>query len=91
MNDAHPLIKVAAGGGEQIVAWTFERPNGGAALGPLSATSTKSGAWNPSAPCDQWNPLVARLEVPATGAPVAVTDEDLTLPPDPREPPQAGK
>lgn len=87
MNTAHPLIKVAAGGGEQIVAWTFERPNGGRSFG------TTLGHFHEVWRGESFRRLItnaivwaARLEVPAAGTPVAVTAEDLTLPPDPREP-----
>jgi hypothetical protein len=87
LNQAYPLIKVAAGGGEQIVAWAFERPDGGRSFG------TTLGHFHEVWRTESFRRLVtngvlwsAKVEIPASGAPVALTEEDLTLPPDPREP-----
>jgi type 1 glutamine amidotransferase len=88
MNTAQPLIKVAAGGGEQIVAWTFERPDGGRSFG------TTLGHFHEVWRGESFRRLIvnailwaAKLEVPAAGAPVALGEEALALPPDPREKP----
>jgi type 1 glutamine amidotransferase len=86
MNTTQPLIKVAAGGGEQIVAWTFERPDGGRSFG------TTLGHFHEVWRGESFRRLIvnailwaAKLEVPEAGAPVALSEEALALPPDPRE------
>ena len=80
--------KVAAGGGEQIVAWTFERPDGGRSFG--TTLSHFHEVWRGES---FWRLIVnailqaAKLEVPEARAPVALGEEALALPPDPREKP----
>lgn len=85
---ATPLLTVAVDGKDQTVAWGYERPasNGGRSF------ATTLGHFHDSFRLEAFRRLVAsgilwaaRVEVPAGGAPVAVTAADLTLPPEPPE------
>jgi hypothetical protein len=81
---AHPVISVAIDDHDQVLAWTFDRPDGGrsfgATLGHFHDNFTKEPFRRALVNGILWS---ANLEVPAAGAPVALTDDDVKLPPDP--------
>jgi type 1 glutamine amidotransferase len=84
--DARPLLKVKVKDQEQVVAWTFERPGGGRSFG------TTLGHFHRNFGLEPFRRMLvngilwaARRDVPAGGAPVQISDDDLKLPPDPRE------
>ena len=85
LDDATPVVLAEVNGTDYPVGWAFERPDGGRSFGyvcghfhecftvPAFRRSVVNGIL--------WS---AGLEVPEGGAPVDATEEDLTLPPDPR-------
>lgn len=88
--NAKPLWTAAVNGREETVAWTFERPgpNGGRSFGTVCGhfhdcfkiESFRRGLVN----AILW---AGKQEVPANGAIVDATEQDLTLDPDPRTAP----
>ncbi len=88
MPDVTPLLKVTAKDGEQTVAWTYERPesHGGRSFG------ITLGHFHDNFEIDAFRRVLvngilwtAHVEVPAGGAPVAVTAADLDLGPPPEK------
>jgi type 1 glutamine amidotransferase len=85
---AVPLLKAAGvSGKDQTVAWAFDRPDGGRSFG------TTLGHFHDNFKVEAFRRMVvngilwaAKVEVPAGGAPVAATDEDFVLPPEPAKP-----
>jgi type 1 glutamine amidotransferase len=81
---ATPVLKVSVRDKDHVVAWTHDRTNGGRSFG------TTLGHFHDNFRTEAFRRMVvngilwsARVEVPAGGAPVAVTDDDLKLPPAP--------
>ena len=81
---ATPLLQVTTKGQDVVVGWAYERPGNGRAyattpghfyrnfqLEPFRRTIANAILWT------------AHVEVPATGAPVDLTDTELKLPPKP--------
>ncbi|ADV62455.1 hypothetical protein Isop_1874 [Isosphaera pallida ATCC 43644] len=80
-----PLIAVELDGVTHTLGWTLERPNGGRSFGFVC------GHFHENFVNDNYRGILlnailwtAGREVPAEGAPKAVTAEELTLSPDPR-------
>jgi cytochrome c len=81
---ARPILKANVDGLDQVVAWTFERPdsNGGRSFG------TTLGHFHDNFEIEAFRRAIvngilwsAHVEVPPGGAPVALRPEDLKLPP----------
>jgi type 1 glutamine amidotransferase len=81
---AHPVISVNVDGHEQVVAWTFDRMDGGRSFGATLGHFHENFALEPFRRAlvngILWS---AGVEIPEAGAPVALTPDDLKLPPDP--------
>jgi hypothetical protein len=82
---AKPVINATIDGKEYPVAWVFDRPDGGRSFAYLG------GHFHANFGEEQFRkPLVngilwtAKIEVPAEGAPCAITAKDMELPPDTR-------
>ena len=84
--ETKPILKVKTAGREQVVMWSYERPdsNGGRSFG------TTLGHFHDNFEIDAFRRAIvngilwtAHIEVPAEGAPVALSDEDTALPPAP--------
>lgn len=83
---ARPLFTAEVDGTEYVVGWAYERPDGGRSFGTVCGHFHDCFA-NESFRKALVNGILwsAGVEVPEAGAPCAATEEDLTLPPDPRE------
>lgn len=86
--EIEPVIVAAVDGVDYPVGWTYLRPDGGRSFGYVCGhfhDCFKIPAFRRSAV----NGILwaAGVEVPAGGAPVELTQDDLELPPDPREQP----
>ncbi|MEO6148688.1 MAG: PQQ-dependent sugar dehydrogenase, partial [Mucilaginibacter sp.] len=82
---AKPLVKAKAFAGEEVVAWTFERENGGRSFG------TTLGHFHQTFRTEAFRKLLvnailwtAGVKVPKDGAPVNITPAEDILPPNPR-------
>jgi hypothetical protein len=92
MSGVTPLLRTqpptesgAPAGDEAVVAWTYERPDGGRSLsftgGHLHRSLAEAGYRRFLVNGILW---AARINVPAAGAPVALTSDGLTQYLDPR-------
>jgi len=79
-----PILKVNVDGKDQTVAWVFERADGGRSFG------TTLGHFHENFENEAFRRAMvngilwsAKVDVPATGAPVVLSPEDLKLPPQP--------
>jgi type 1 glutamine amidotransferase len=79
-----PIVKVNVDGTDQTVAWSIERPGGGRSFG------TTLGHFHENFTIEAFRRAIvngilwsAKVEVPADGAPVALSEDDLKLPPEP--------
>jgi hypothetical protein len=81
---AHPVISVRIDDHDQVLAWTFERPGGGrsfgATLGHFHENFTLEPFRRAIVNGVLWS---AHADIPEAGAPVALSEDDLRLPPDP--------
>lgn len=84
--DATPILNVEVDQRDQTVAWVYERPDGGRSFG------TTLGHFHENYGVEAFRRMLvngilwtARIEVPATGAPVAIGPESL----EPSQPPRA--
>jgi type 1 glutamine amidotransferase len=79
---ATQVLSATVGGKNETVAWTYERPGGGRSFGTTLAhfhANFKTEAFRRAIVNGiLWS---AGVDVPAGGADVSVTDEDLSLPP----------
>lgn len=82
--DALPLLKVRTRDQDVVVAWAYERPDGGRAYG------TTLGHFYDNFQMDAFRQAIvnailwtAHREVPPGGAPMALSEEQLALPPKP--------
>jgi type 1 glutamine amidotransferase len=86
--DAKPLFAVTVKGHDQVIAWTFERPNSrsgrsfGTTLGHFHDNFCEATFRRVLVNGILWT---AHLEVPEAGAPVDVTAKDLELGPPPKQ------
>jgi type 1 glutamine amidotransferase len=81
-----PIMKANVNGDDYVVGWAYDRPAGGRSF------ATGCGHFHECFAIEPFRKVLvngilwaAGAEVPEAGAPVAVTDADLVLPPDPRE------
>jgi type 1 glutamine amidotransferase len=78
-----PLVKVSLDGKEQVVAWVLERPDSkrgrsfGTTLGHSHENFTNESFRRLLVNGILWT---ARVRIPRTGAPCALSDQDLALP-----------
>lgn len=83
---ARPLFTANIDGTDYVVGWTLERPTAGRSFGTVCGHFHECFAKEPFRKAVVNGILwAAGREVPEDGAPVEVTEADLTLPPDPRE------
>ena len=83
---AQPLFTANIDGTDYVVGWALERPTGGRSFGTVCGHFHECFAKEPFRKAVVNGILwAAGRQVPEEGAPVAVTEADLTLPPDPRE------
>jgi hypothetical protein len=84
--EAKPILKVTTAGREQVVMWSYERPdsNGGRSFG------TTLGHFHDNFEIEAFRRAIvngilwtARREVPPEGAPVSLKPEEMVLPPAP--------
>lgn len=82
---AKPLLRANVNGADYVVGWALERPGGGRSFATVCGHFHECFALEPFRRAVVNGILwAAQQDVPATGAPVAVTESDLELPPDPR-------
>ncbi|HEY1378942.1 MAG TPA: ThuA domain-containing protein [Gemmataceae bacterium] len=82
---AHAVVGTAIDGKDYPVGWTFERAGGGRSFGFVGGHFHANFGEEPFRKAVVNGILwTAKIEVPAGGAPVAITPKDMELPPDTR-------